>query len=205
MTTNSSTRNFLLQITLLNSSSSVVTRLLSVPPTVTFLELSHAIEASFGWDNTVDRSGDFPTFVVVNRNPFEDKGKMLANRLLELVPDGHGGDVNREDDTYYPTQALVEVREVFQNFRFRDRLIEYDYDDGFTHVIQMLGRSANHTDGSIECLGGQGHTTQGAWNRGRTGPYDFSHGGPSTWELDLDDVRSRLRKVESKRWKDASG
>lgn len=207
MTTNDSTRNFLLQITLLKTSSPVVTRLLSVQPTVTFLGLSHAIEASFGWspENTIDQTGKFPTFVVVNRKPFEAKEEILTDCLLELVPDGHGGDVNGEDDTYYPTQALVKVREIFQNFRFRDRLIEYDYDVGFTHVIQMLGCSANHTDGSIECLGGQGRTTQRTWNQGRTGPHEISHGGPSTLDLDLDEVRSRLREVESKRLKHASG
>ena len=40
------------------------------------------------------------------------------------------------------------------------KVINYDYNNGFIHVIQMLGCSADKTDGSIEYLSGQGHTTQ---------------------------------------------
>lgn len=148
----------------------------------------------------IDKSGLFPTFIVVKRNPFEVKETARMEFLLELQPDGDGADVNTEDIDYFSTQALVEVR-VFRNFRFCDRFISYVYDDGFIHVIQMLGRYADLTDGSIEILGGQGHTTQKAWGQWRTGPPMISLSSPSTWALDLDGVQPRLHGVEFQRMK----
>ena len=124
---------------------------------------------------------------------------------LELLPAGHGDDVDGEDTDYFPNQALVEARNVLNNFRFRDGFINYDYDYHSIHVIQMLGRSADETDGSIEFLGGQGHTTQKTWGQGRTGLHEVSYGGLSTWELDLDEFRFCFYKVESTRMNHASG
>lgn len=137
----------------------------------------------------------------MKRNPFEAKEAARMEFLLELQPDGDGADVNTEDIDYFSTQALVEVRGVFRNFRFCDRFINYVYDDGFIHVIQMLGRYTDLTDGSIEILGGQGHTTQKAWGQWRTGPPMISLSSPSTWALDLDGVQPRLHGVEFQRMK----
>ena len=51
MSTWASTANWLIQVTLLKTSNAIVSRTLSVPASVTFFDLHHAIEAAFGWDD----------------------------------------------------------------------------------------------------------------------------------------------------------
>lgn len=192
---------FLLQITLLKTSNPVVSRLLCVPTNITFWELHEAIEASFGWTgNQISKNTSaFPNFMVVKGNPFEAERVEDLDILLDLLPGLEPNDVNTGDPDGYPSTEIVRLGEVLDNFRFREKFINYAYDEDFFHVIQLLGRSIGTPGDRIVCLGGQGFTTQKVWDQGRTARHGAVHGGPSSWDLDLDEVNARVEEVEDRR------
>lgn len=198
MLTNATAPNFLLQITLLKTSNPVVSRLLSVPADITFWELHEAIEACFGWTGNfiAEEESDFPKFMVVKEVTFEAERVENLDVLLDLVCEGDDSDVNGDG---FPSMKCVRLHEVLDNFRFRENLINYAYDESFFHVIQVLGRSVGNPSDRIVCLGGQGFTTQKLWERGRTARHEAVHGGPSSWDLDLDEVHARVQEVENRR------
>ena len=179
MLTTATAPHFLLQITLLKTSNPVVSRLLSVPATITFWELHEAIEACFGWTGNfiAEEESDFPTFMVIKGNAFEAERVEHLDVLLGLVTEGDDSDVNGDG---FPSMKRVRLHEVLDNFRFRENLINYAYDESFFHVIQVLGRSVGKPSDRIVCLGRQGFTTQKWWDRGRTARHKTVHGGPSS-------------------------
>ena len=198
MLTTTTAPHFLLQITLLKTSNPVVSRLLSVPATITFWELHEAIEARFGWTGNfiAKEESDFPTFIVVKGNAFEAERVEHLDVLLGPVTEGDDSDVNGDG---FPSMKRVRLHEVLDNFRFRENLINYAYDESFFHVIHVLGRSIEKPNDRIVCLVRQGFTTQKLWDRGRTARHKTVHGGSSSWDLDLDEINARVQEVEDRR------
>lgn len=154
MLTNATGQHFLLQVTLLKTSNPVVSRLLSAPANITFWELHEASEACFGWTRNFigEEESDFPKFMVVKGNTFEAERVESLDVLLDLVSEGGDSDVNTDG---FPSMKYVRLHEVLNNFRFRENLINYAYDESFFHVIQVLGRSVGKPSDRIVCLGGQ--------------------------------------------------
>jgi hypothetical protein len=188
--------NYLINITLLKTSNPRVSRTLSIPPGVTFYDLHYAIEAAFGWgqaDGGPDEN-HFPTFKVVHGNPHEaaNYALMTAALRLELEPD--------DPDDELRDVASTTFHHILDDFRYREKFITYDYDGiaQYPHVIQVLGKSPDATNTMNFCIGGQGYTTLNAWSVTSDDGLVFK-GGPSSWELDLGEVRARVEKCEEDR------
>lgn len=193
MSINGSSPPFLLQVTLLKTSNPVVSRLLSVPPNATFEMLHKAIEAAFDWsEDETSHGASFPLFSIVQGNPFEFKSPKGMKVIVHIANDG---DYVFEDGDEIWDPCLTKMDQVFDDLRFREKFVIYDYYCGFFHVVQLLGRSGYSTKGKVLCIGGQGYTTQKTWDQGRTADHADASGGLSSWELSLGKIRARVEQL----------
>ncbi|KAK3173097.1 hypothetical protein OEA41_006426 [Lepraria neglecta] len=175
----------LIQVTLLKVSNPVVSRTLSIPASVTFFDLHHAIEAGFGWDgdDTTADYGDkpFPLVKVVKGNPFraEEYDLMPALFSTQLGDEVDGIPGVECDDLEY-----ANVHRILNDFRVREHYLIYDYHicgvNRYPHVIQRLGRMPDDYGNRITCVAGQGYTTLKAWSKRdySAGKRSVSKGGP---------------------------
>lgn len=197
MSTSSLSPQFILQITLLKTSNPIVSRLLSVPHHATFETLHKAIEAAFDWNEEETSHGaSFPLFSIVQGNPFELKSPKGMKVILHIANDG---DYIFEDEDEIWDPCLTKMDQVFDDLRFREKYVIYDYYCGFFHVVQLIGRSDYSTKGRVLCIGGQGYTTQKTWDQGRTADHADARGGLSSWELNLGKVRTRVEQLDVNR------
>lgn len=100
------------------------------------------------------------------------------------------------DEKVFDTQP-TKVSEVFdehEGFRYYEKSFGYRFHESHCteHSIQNLGRAAEITKGEIVCVAGQGSTALADW---KEKTYEKPQ-GPSTWKLDLEEVKLRLAEVQ---------
>ena len=191
MSTKDSSTNFLLQVTLLRTSTPVDTRLLFVPPKALFETLHKAIETAFDWsENEASNGKTLPIFSVVHGSQLEIGGPKGMKLFVQIANKGEQ-EFNDRLDMW--DASLAKVDQVFDNFSLRKRSIFYDYRDGFFHAVQLLGRSSYDTEGKILCLCGQDNTTQKTWAQRRASFHGMVPGGPRSWKFEPLDFNRSLK------------
>ncbi|CAD6583084.1 MAG: Rab geranylgeranyltransferase [Alectoria sarmentosa] len=158
--------------------------------------LDGAEDCKWIYQSLISLSILYHKFDIVKGNAFEAERVEHLDVLLGPVTEGDDSDVNGDG---FPSMKRVRLHEVLDNFRFRENLINYAYDESFFHVIHVLGRSIEKPNDRIVCLVRQGFTTQKLWDRGRTARHKTVHGGSSSWDLDLDEINARVQEVEDRR------
>ena len=154
--TNRDPSNYLIQAYISSSSDPTVTRLLSVPPDLTFDKLHGVLQVAFGWTNS-----HLHRFEITD---IRDDSESSAP-LLSLCPNPSllindlGPDLEESKWT---------LADIYENPEWAHRArIEYEYDmgDSWHHILALLGRATPGThaqfgapdDARVVCLGGQGH------------------------------------------------
>lgn len=154
-----SANNYLILARLSNSTNPTITRLLSLPPSLTFDKVHCALQISFGW--TDSHMHNFHVLLV------DDEPGFRGHRpFLTLCPDP----ISLPDDLRAETKAESEVTlaDVYEKPEWKDKAeVEYEYDpgDGWNHQLALLGRATPGTNAQfcapdsvkIICLDGQGH------------------------------------------------
>ena len=154
--TNSDARNYLIQAYITSSSNPTVTRLLSVPPDLTFDRLHEVLQIAFGWSNA-----HLHQFVITDSRD----DHWMPDRLLSLCPDPSRIIDDRGPDYKESEWTLAQI---YERPEWKDRVrIEYEYDmgDSWRHILALLGRATPGTnaqfgapdDAKVVCLSGQGH------------------------------------------------
>ena len=151
--------NYLILATLSGSTNPTITRLLSLPPSLTFDKLHRVLQISFGWTDS--------HMHVFNVSLVDDEaGFMGPVPRLSLYPDpSHLPDDLRKESE---AESEVTLADVYEKPEWKDKAqIEYEYDhgDGWSHHLALLGRATPGTnpqfgapaDVKIICLDGQGH------------------------------------------------
>ena len=152
-------RNYLILATLSGSTSPNITRLLSLPPSLTFDKLHGVLQISFGW---TDSHMHVFNVSFVDAEP----GFMGPCPFLSLYSDPS----YLPDDLRAESKAESEVTlaDVYEDPEWKDKaLIDYEYDhgDSWNHHLALLGRATPGTNAQfgapdnvkILCLDGQGH------------------------------------------------
>ena len=184
--------NFLIQITLLGSTKPVVSRVLSVPPLITFYELHEAIAASLDYqDGDASDGGVSPRFDVI-----EPSG--TREIVLSLCPNADAF----PDEEHVLDADETRVYKIFdgqEGFRYCEKDFEYTYHepDRIRHTLVVLGRSDVDTYGKVECIGGQGSTALSDWTDDATSD-GREQSGPSGWKFDLAEIKSNLTLLQEK-------
>ena len=153
--------NYLLFVNLCGTYDPSITRLLSVPPELTFDKLHDVLQIAFGWTDS-----HMHTFRVEERDPV---GQRRGENLLELsrfAQDDNFGFIRRE----VKAEAEFALTDVFENAKYRGKTTltyEYDMGDSWKHDIYVLGRADDHLgntlglredgDQRILCISGEGH------------------------------------------------
>jgi Plasmid pRiA4b ORF-3-like protein len=133
-----------------------ITRTLSCPATATFAALHQALLVAFGWSNT--HLYDFDVFghddVTGHDSRFSLRVPIFKITDLETVDDdfsfGMPAPPNRDS-------SKVKLFTVLEDPKTRGKNIVYNYDfgDGWEHIITCTGRTDSTT--CFVCLGGEGH------------------------------------------------
>lgn len=195
MSATGSTPNFLLQVTLPRTSDPVVTRIISVPPDDDFEGLQEASAAAIEWSEEETSNGiDRLDTSVVLGNPSEAKRPKEIKIIFYRMNKGNGRAEDGDGDGIW-TSSLTKIEQVFDDFRFREKPIVYDYHHGFVPAVRFLVRSSYSADGRALCLGGRGEVTGEARAEGRTADYADASGGQSSWEVDLEKIRARVERL----------
>lgn len=183
-----SARNYLILATLSGSTNPTITRLLSLPPSLTFDKLHHVLQISFGWTNS--HMHDFNVSLVDD----EKINPMGPRPCLSIYPNPDNMPVDLRENS--KAESEVNLADVYEKPEWKDRAeIEYEYDhgDGWNHQLALLGRATPGTnaqfgapdDVKILCLNGQGH------------PAAEDVGGSWGWE-DLKEAFKHPRKAENR-------
>ena len=168
-----SARNYLILVTLTGSTNPTITRLLSLPPSLTFEKLHDVLQISFGWTNS--HLHNFHVTLVDD----EKINPMGALPILSIYADPEDMPEDLEHDC--EAESDITLANVYEKPQWKDRAaIEYEYDfgDGWCHKFSLLGRATAGKnaqfgapdDVKILCLDGQGH------------PAAEDAGGPCGWE-----------------------
>lgn len=151
--------NYLILATLSGSTNPSITRLLSLPPSLTFDKLHGVLQISFGW--TDSHMHDFNVSLVDG-----EVGFMGPCPCLSIYPDpSHLPDDLRADSK---AESEVTLADIYEKPEWKNKAqidYEYDHGDGWNHHLALLGRAtpgANAQFGApndvkILCLDGQGH------------------------------------------------
>ena len=158
MSTNGSSENLLLQITLCNTPEPCLNRMLSVPSQMTFTELHEAIGVAFGWNTEPCTSWVFKR---MDQNPLKitkrDNSKSLKTTFSAFwMAVGQG---------YTPAQYMdgtqVGVGQ-HMNTAQAKRYWTYDYNiSNQPHMIKVIGTLTD--DPKLKCLGGLGYVDRNLW------------------------------------------
>lgn len=155
--TNGDASNYLIQAYISTSSDPTVTRLLSVPPDLTFDKLHEVLQVAFGW-----ASRHLHRFEITDSR--DDSWRPA--RLLSLCPDPSPlvDDLGPNDIE----ESEWTLADVYEKPEWKDRAqigYEYDMGDSWHHILALLGRATPGTnaqfgvpdDAKVVCLSGQGH------------------------------------------------
>ena len=184
-----SANNYLIQAILSGSTNPTVSRLLSLPPSLTFDKLHQVLQIAFGWTNI--HMHDFNVSLIED----DEAGFMRSRHCLFICTDPSDfpdDDIGNESKA----EAEVTLADVYEKAEWKDKAeIEYQYDhgDGWIHRLALLGRATPGTNAQfgvpcgvkVLCLGGQGHAAA------------EDVGGMWGWE-DLKDAFKHPRKAESR-------
>ena len=154
-----SANNYLILATLSGTANPTITRLLSLPPSLTFDKLHAVLRISFGWGG--GHMHDFNVSLVD-----EEPGFLGPPPCLFIYPDLSIMPDEFQENSKAETE--VTLADVYEKPEWKDRAqIEYEYDhgDGWSHDLALLGRATPGTnaqfgapdDVKIICLDGQGH------------------------------------------------
>lgn len=128
-----SSRNYLILATLSGSTSPTITRLLSLPSSLTFDKLHRVLQISFGWTNS--HMHDF-NVSFVDAEP----GFMGPCPFLSLYPDlSHLPDDLRAESK---AESEVTLADVYEDPEWKDKAqidYEYDHGDSWNHHLALLG------------------------------------------------------------------
>ncbi|CAF9918078.1 MAG: hypothetical protein HETSPECPRED_003661 [Heterodermia speciosa] len=149
--------NYLIQACISSSRDPTVTRLLSVPPDLTFDKLHEVLQVAFGWANCHPHRFDITD---IRDNPWYPARLLSVYRDPIPLHDEFASDDQKESEWT--------LADVYEKPEWKDRAqIEYEYDlgDGWHHILALLGRATPGThaqfgvpdDAKVVCLGGQGH------------------------------------------------
>ena len=63
------------------------------------------------------------------------------------------------DPVPHKSPSEVTLADIFEDEKYKDMQVEYEYDfgDGWLHVVELLGTAKKGTDGKIVCVAGEGH------------------------------------------------
>jgi hypothetical protein len=158
-------------------------RTLSCPAVATFEELHWALQIAFGWatTHTYDFKVKDPDYKPEEHE--EDKDAMIQRLIATLHRGQQAHNAPREnllriiarpqvgfgavDDVYSGMQShpqtpekrsdKLKLYEILEDARYRGSGLEYEYDfgDGWTHAITVIGRT-NHST-TFFCIAGEGH------------------------------------------------
>lgn len=211
--------HYLLLITMLNTKSPPLTRVLTVPSTTTFQTLHHAISASFGLKSPLAYGTNTnmitPTIstwsydVVIGdpvRNPKPTELKTILH--ISLNPSSStssGGTTTTSSSTSSSWDAsTLKMESVFDHFKCRGKDLLYtnpavpvEYNNNKLLGIKVLGRAAKVTkEEGIMCVGGLGRL-DGVWNGDLDVEEVFGELREwGNWDPDFGKVQGRLGSVQ---------
>lgn len=157
-----SANNYLVLARLSGSRNPPITRLLSLPPSLTFDKIHRVLQISFGW--TDSHTHDFNVSLVTdNYHGVEFLG---SRTHLALCPDP--SDLYCDLSEATRVESEVTLADVYEKPEWKDKaVIDYEYDHGVSwiHQLALLGRATPGTnaqfgapdDVKVLCLSGQGH------------------------------------------------
>lgn len=168
--------NYLLMVHMTLSDDPMISRLLSLPPHLTFDKFHHVLQIAFGWANCHMHSFNVTLLDPDAEHPYPRPVAYLKPRMDDIDMDM--GFIEEEESDYTLHDVFSRAifsRPVFRNTEWEASKVspkmelgleyEYDHGDSWTHQITLLGRadpSLHRTMGgpsapSILCLGGEGH------------------------------------------------
>lgn len=187
------TYNFLLRLTLVKTTNPTVTRLLTVPSTLTFAELHSSIAASFGWDANSDPCNSW-LFRLWGEDPvkFCDQSKYKGATAVYCTTPESGLNIlpgNMKTETT--------VGSLFHK-EGSGRYWTYDYSvSRFHHAIEVVDMTFDDKKSKISCLGGQGSISRKAWQfADMTNVDGVSIGAKSSWDMDMGELNAKLSVVQ---------
>ncbi|KAI4137476.1 MAG: hypothetical protein L6R39_007262 [Caloplaca ligustica] len=171
-------RNYLLHVVNVLTSNPMITRLLSIPPSLTFGKLHRVLQIAFGWADC-----HMHTFRIEVPTPCQHKWHKSSEcqtpfpfkEVLELqsadnLDMGLGGTMQDEDEG---TLSDVLEKEEWDGKPISSKAdvhitYEYDMGDGWEHQIQLLGRAEKGLHAALTslpeekaqkvlCISGEGH------------------------------------------------
>ncbi|KAI4159892.1 MAG: hypothetical protein LQ342_006220 [Letrouitia transgressa] len=152
--------NYLLMITLMNSSDPMINRVLSVPPNINFAQLHMVLQIAFGWAECHMHtfSVELVQFASGHKKPvllLQRYADEAAFACLDLKP---------EEETLFKLSDVLEKEEWKGKVSIT---YEYDMGDGWQHDITVLGRAdaglhamlgaPEEAEVKVLCLSGEGH------------------------------------------------
>ncbi|KAL8916009.1 MAG: hypothetical protein Q9208_008740 [Pyrenodesmia sp. 3 TL-2023] len=162
-------RNYLLHTMNVLTSNPMITRLLSVPPSLTFGQLHEALQVAFGWAGCHMHS-----FRVEIENPSQSRKASLPEEVLTLQSAEHIDELGRKtvDENKWTLRDVIE-KEEWEGKPVASKAdihitYEYDMGDGWEHQIQLLGRAEKGLHAALTglpeekaqkvlCVSGEGH------------------------------------------------
>ncbi|KAL8767605.1 MAG: hypothetical protein Q9209_005935 [Squamulea sp. 1 TL-2023] len=170
--------NYLLTVAMILSHDPMITRFLSVPPTLTFDKFHQVLQIAFGWANCHMHAFNVEVEVEVEVK----KDRIIPQPVLILQNTLDGDD---DDLGFWPkpqNEKKWTLRDVFEREEWEKEdgkkikvsnkpgaqlhlRYEYDIGDGWDHQINLLGRAEKNLHDvlggpgapAILCLGGEGH------------------------------------------------
>ncbi|KAI4126853.1 MAG: hypothetical protein LQ338_003526 [Usnochroma carphineum] len=172
-------RNYLLHVMNTLTSDPAITRILSIPPSLTFGTLHHVLQIAFGWAGCHSWSWSIEVSTPVNdsgRNDSSRRKISLPKTVMVLNP-GHSVDMDL-GDTDVQDENRWTLRDVFEKKEWDGTAVasgaelqiiyEYDHGDSWEHQITLLGRAEKGLHSALTglpvekaqkvlCISGEGH------------------------------------------------
>ena len=196
MSTNFSSPNFLLQITLYKTTNPTVNRMLSVPSQMTFAELHEAIAAAFGWTIEPCTSWIFKT---AEQNPSKftkrDAKKKQKSTFTALW--------TALDHGYSVTPAQYGMKVPIGQWMGKangGKYWNYDYNiSRYSHAIEVMENLISDPARKLVCTGGIGGINRNAWQfADLTGLESKVKAGSGTWMSDIAALNVKLGEIQGK-------
>jgi Plasmid pRiA4b ORF-3-like protein len=184
-------RNYILQIDLQEVVAPRISRTLSVPPSISFHKLHHAILLAFGWQDIREYSVQvLNTYKISNELEVRKTKALTLEVLLRLDSPGLAGerfDIGGDLRTR-KTAKSTKLRDVFENEQHMNRYVGYE--DSFgrrEHSVIHVGSCP--PSGAIVCLSGsEGGPAAVARGGGPTGWMRLKEAVQQVWDGDVEGI-----------------